>query len=101
MSNASIFERITERLTQTDDVFAEEFAEEFVRKVKARTPVRTGRLQGAWDWDVSSNEITIENLTDYAGYVEDGTERMAGAHMLKTTLSEVGEIARRIVEDNK
>lgn len=101
MSNRSVFAKITDRLKNTDDVFADEFAKEFVSRVKVRTPVDTGRLQSGWDAHVTKDAITIENLTPYAGFVEDGTDRMSGAHMLKTTMSEVDEIAKDVVRKNK
>ena len=94
MSNAEVFARITQRLVEVEDDFAEEFAEEFKRRVKARTPVDTGRLKAGWETKVTDDEITISNDVEYAGFVEDGTEHMSGAHMLKTTQSEFHEIAR-------
>jgi hypothetical protein len=94
MSNAQVFKRITERLRKTDDQFAEAFADEFEKRVKNRTPVDTGTLQRGWETTVSPDEITIRNDVEYAGYVEDGTEHMDGAHMLKVTMSEIPEISK-------
>ncbi len=94
MGNASVFQKITDRLVKVDDDFAQGFADEFEDRVKRRTPVRTGRLQSGWEADVSEDEIVISNDVEYAGYVEDGTEHMSGAHMLKVTMSEIPEIAR-------
>jgi len=94
MSNSAIFQKITDRLVKVDDEFAQEFADEFEKRVARRTPVDTGLLRSNWDTTVSSTSIDIENLTEYAGYVEDGTEHMSGAHMVKTTMSEVPEIAK-------
>ena len=94
MTNAAVFQRITERLLKVEDEFAQEFADEFERRVKTRTPVDTGRLRSGWETNVTADEITISNDVEYAGFVEDGTEHMSGAHMLKTTQSEFHEIAR-------
>jgi len=94
MSNAQIFQQITKRLKKVDDDFADEFAKEFEDRVAQRTPVDTGHLRASWDTRVSSSQITISNDAEYAGYVEEGTEYMEGAHMLKTTMSEIPEIAK-------
>lgn len=101
MSNASVFQQITKRLVKIDDEFAQEFADEFEKRVARRTPVDTGLLQRSWDTRVSPTEITIGNDVEYAGYVEDGTEHMSGAHMLKTTMSEVPEIAKLVLNRMK
>lgn len=95
MSNAEIFKKITDRLNNIDDQFADAFAEEFEARVKRRTPVRTGRLQAGWETEVTEDEINISNDVEYAGFVEDGTENMSGAHMLKVTISEVPAISKQ------
>lgn len=100
MSNKTVFESIRKDLPDVDD-FIQEFADEFLDRVARRTPVRTGRLKAGWDVEVSTDEITVENNVPYAGFVEDGTEFMSGAHMLKTTVSEIDEIAKDIVKRNK
>lgn len=94
MSNKATFERLRKDLITTDNEFAQAFADEFVKRVKARTPVRGGTLQRGWKSKVSEKEILIENRVDYAGYVEDGTEHMKGAHMAKTTMGETGRISQ-------
>lgn len=94
MSNAAIFDSINKKLKNLDDEFTKEFSKEFVQRVKRRTPVITGRLQAGWETKITPNEILIKNEVEYAGYVEDGTEHMSGAHMLKITKSEIPEISR-------
>ena len=97
MTNAAIFKRIAARLVKIDDDYADEFAQEFEDRVAQRTPVDTGHLRDSWETHVSASEITISNDAEYAGFVEDGTEHMEGAHMVKTTMSEVPEIARIVL----
>ena len=96
MSNKSVFESITKQIAEADDNFKKEFADEFEKRVKRRTPVDTGTLRRGWKVKVTSNSIDVKNDVPYAGYVEDGTEHMAGAHMLKTTVSETAAIAKKV-----
>lgn len=101
MSNAAVFKQITERLTNLSDEFAQEFADEFEERVKMRTPVDTGRLRNGWIVVVTDDDISVENHVPYAGYVEQGTEHMSGAHMLAITMTEVPEIAKNIMDKKK
>jgi len=91
--NQKVFEELRREIKATNKYFASEFADEFLERVKRKTPVRTGRLQAGWAADVEEEEISIYNDVEYAEYVEDGTERMSGAHMLKATAAETDEIA--------
>ncbi len=97
MTNASVFKRITNRIKDIDDDYADEFAQEFEDRVAQRTPVDTGLLRNSWETHVSASEITISNDVEYAGFVEDGTEHMEGAHMIKTTIMEIPEISRVVL----
>ena len=94
MSNAQVFQKITDRLQKVDDEFASEFGAIFEERVKRRTPVDTGRLRNGWQAYYSDTDITIENNVPYAGYVEQGTEHFSGAHMLAITMTEIPEIAK-------
>lgn len=108
-NNKSTFDRIRGKLTNPQKRFAREFADDFVDRVKLRTPnpplspnpgsaansPSTGKLRRGWKSKVSSKEVTIYNDVEYAQYVEDGTEKMNGTHMLKTTANETGEISKR------
>ena len=60
----------------------------------ANSPVRTGALRGSWVVDVNEGEssVTIGVPMDalkgnYAKYVELGTSRMVGRHMLGNALN--------------
>lgn len=79
-------------------LFEKEFADEFEKRVKQRTPVRTGRLKAGWETKLSKNKITIQNDVEYAQFVEDGTENMRGAHMLKTTFAERKDITKLAIK---
>ena len=85
----SIIDTYIKRLTD----FEHKFADIFVERVKIRTPVDTGRLQAGWRSEVKPGEIDILNPVPYCDYVEDGTPKMAGVHMLKVTASEADQIA--------
>ena len=111
-NNDSVFKKIIRNLKRTDEDFAEEFADEFIVRVKRRTPnpptanplapsPSTGKLRRAWTSEVKGNDILIENLTEYAGYVEDGTEKMNGMHMAKTTISETPQISKLALKRSK
>ena len=56
------------------------------RETKVRTPVRTGNLRNGWHTDVTRNggnvHGEVSNPVEYAVYVEKGTFKMAGRHML-------------------
>ena len=76
--------------------FKTEFGSEFVERVKQRTPVRTGALQGGWGFETTATDISIYNTKDYAGFVENGTEHMAPRGMLRTTILEGQQIAMAV-----
>ena len=67
-------------------------AKEVHQRVKDRTPVDTGTAQAGWQLSISGNEATINNDVSYIGYLEDGTSKMAGHNMVRTTLEEVPSI---------
>lgn len=56
------------------------------RETKRRTPVRTGNLQGSFHTDVSvygkTVHVEVGTNVEYAVYVEFGTSKMSGRHML-------------------
>lgn len=107
-SNKSTWSRIRSRLTDPQKKFAQTFADDFLTRVKQRTPnpplspnpgsaansPSTGKLRKGWKANVSKTQVTIYNDVEYAGYVEDGTEKMNGTHMLKTTAAETPQISQ-------
>ena len=114
-NNKSTFGKIRDRLTSPQKKFAQAFADDFLVKVKQRTPnpplspnpgsaansPSTGNLKRGWKAQVSSKQVKIYNDVEYAGYVEDGTEKMNGTHMLKTTAAETGAISKRAYDKVK
>lgn len=85
-----VFEDIEKKI----DAFKEEFAKEFVTRVKRRTPVKTGRLQGGWTAEVAE-DIVIRNDVPYMPYVEYGTRYMPPRGMLRQTNEEAEQIAQQ------
>lgn len=59
--------------------------------VKSRTPVRTSLLRSQWETRLEANGIRFRNGTYYGLYVEMGTKRMKGRHMLGGALPEIQE----------
>jgi hypothetical protein len=110
--NKSTFQSIRDRLTSPQKKFAQTFADDFIQRVKVRTPnppslradgsgPSTGNLKRGWKAKVSKTQVTIYNDVEYANYVEDGTDKMPGAHMLKTTANEAGTISKRAYDKVK
>lgn len=69
--------------------------DEVLSKIKDRTPVSTGTLNSSW---ILNNNI-ISNDTPYAGYVEEGTYKMPGAHMVQQTIAELPTIINNQLKD--
>lgn len=95
--NDRVFHNMRKRMTE----FQDEFAEEFLVRVQRRTPVDTGRLRAGWDIGTSGKTVVVLNDVEYASYVEDGTEHMRGAHMLKVTISERRAIGDKVTRKLK
>ena len=71
----------------------QEAGQDGVAAANARTPVRTGRLRDGNQADVSNLNLNFHNDVEYAGYVNDGTSKMAptnffdaGVEAIKNTL---------------
>lgn len=69
--------------------------------VKARTPVDTSELKSNWKAALEANGIRYVNDTPYAAYVEHGTSKMLGRHMLGDSLTDIetvfyNELSREI-----
>lgn len=66
------------------------------------SPVRTGRLAGSWGFETYSNRVKIFSKssafdkTYYAPYVEYGTSKMAGRHMLRNAVRDHIEEYKRL-----
>ena len=68
------------------------FAEKII---KARTPVDTGTLKRSWDIDLEGQGLRITNDAPYAPFVELGTKKMAGFHMVERSMPEIQREFRR------
>lgn len=95
---AGVNDRVFHNMRKRMDEFQEEFAEEFLDRVEDRTPVDTGKLQNGWDIGTSGKTTIVGNDVDYASYVENGTEHMRGAHMLKITVAERQAIGDKVTK---
>lgn len=70
-----------------------DIAKEVYNGVRKRTPVRTGRARRGWEIDYANkvgDAATVGNDVPYITYLEDGTSRMAPVHMVKATLTQIG-----------
>jgi hypothetical protein len=80
---AAAIQKRAQTLSHELGVVAKKTALDIKRDAAQNTPVRTGNLRQGWDtrpegkWD-----YIIEDAVGYAAYVEYGTWRMAGRHML-------------------
>lgn len=67
-----------------------------VATVRAKTPVKTGRLRDGWEVDAEGNLV---NEVEYAAEVEFGTVNTPGRFMAEQSLPEMGQrLAKRIAE---
>lgn len=78
--------------------FKQEYGIEFMARVKEKTPVDTGELQGAWGFEMKAEDISIYNVAEHAEFVEYGTPKMAPRGMLRATMQEAEDIARVAAE---
>ena len=63
------------------------------------TPVKTGHLRRGWKGPTSKGkwEYEVANAVEYAMYVEKGTFRFAGRHMLEQAVHEVEPIHKAAI----
>lgn len=95
-------EQVVEAETAKIEEFKQRFMKEFLTRVIRRTPVDTGKLQGAWTGRVDPDgNIYVENPIEYAEYVENGTPNHAPVGMIRTTVGEAQSIANQICQDLK
>lgn len=71
------------KVTPTITAAAERTRQYAVKLIKERTPVDTGTLKRNWEVDLEGYGLRIENPTPYAPFVELGTRKMAGRHMVE------------------
>lgn len=65
---------------------------------KLRTPKDTGRLQNSITHTVVGDDVYIGTNVEYGPYIELGTVKYIGKHMLKRAASEHSETYREIIE---
>lgn len=69
---------------------------EFQTRVERRTPrsnLNKDHLQDQWEiQQVGEEHARIVNETEYASFVEEGTSKMSGHFMVRTTMDEVPDM---------
>lgn len=81
-------------------IFDEAMAE-VVTRIRYRTPVRTGALQRGWGLNKINNIYEITNEESYATYVESGTDKRAGVHMVRISIEELQQILQQKLDKFK
>lgn len=56
------------------------------------TPVDTGTCQAAWVSDISSDEATFFNPTEYASYLDEGWSNQAPNGIIDPALAEIPDL---------
>lgn len=71
-----------------------------VLRIKARSPVKTGRLRDGWQANLEGYGLRIENPVPYTIFQEMGTKHFPGKQMLSSTYPEiVEEFKRNLVKE--
>ena len=66
-----------------------------LKTLRAKTPVDTGRLRSEWQVSLEGKGLRITNAAPYATYVELGTSRMSGRHMVDQSLPAIASYFQR------
>ena len=87
------------RIDQIMNQVQEGFTTEGSQTVKSKTPVRTGKLQGAWNSrNAKFGRVSeINNDTPYAGFVENGSSKIRPRKMAAQTVQSLTTRADSIV----
>jgi HK97 gp10 family phage protein len=78
---------------------AGEWAEQdYLPVVRQITPVRSGHLRDSNTFEVTDTAVRVENTAGYAGYVEEGTSKMAAQPSIEPALRRtIDTLGKRIV----
>lgn len=71
------------KITKPVSVAAERTRQYALNLIKERTPVDTGTLKRNWSVGLEGYGLRIQNSTPYAPFVELGTRKMRGRHMVE------------------
>lgn len=66
---------------------------------KRKTPVDTGRLRNSITYAVDGDSVYIGSNVEYAPFVELGTSRMDGFHMLQDAATKHSNTYKRLIDD--
>ncbi len=86
------------------DGMMQDIATEFKARVERRTPrskLSKDHLQDQWKMEKTGEGYRIVNAFEYAIFVEEGTSKMEGRHMVRTTREEIPEIVAEALENAK
>ena len=83
------------KVTQTITAAAERTRQYASNLIKQRTPVDTGTLKSNWHVDLEGYGLRIVNDTPYAPFVELGTRKMRGRHMVEGAMPLIQSEFRR------
>lgn len=68
-------------------------------KMDEKVPIDTGYLKSRNEYKIASNELFLQNDAHYAGYVENGTSKMAAQPFMKPAVfNHLGDIKRITAE---
>lgn len=77
-----------------------EISEPVVNTIKSNTPVDTGKLRDSIKSKVKDNEVEFYSDVEYAKYVEFGTSKQKGKHMMRDGMMSNVSNMKTILEKN-
>ena len=92
MINVTIDVNFDFSTTDIDKIVQQELnksANQIKKQAKINCPVDTGRLKNSIETDIGDLEVDIGTSCEYAGYVHDGTYRMAARPFLDSAAETV------------
>lgn len=100
----------TQFTDNTDEVLAElerkiqdslqEVGQIAVNDARNSTPVDTGNLRDSMTCDIKDDLVVVGSNVDYAIYVEEGTRKQKGHHMVRNAMQDNANQFKSIIEQN-
>ena len=78
----------------------EEVGQIAVNDARNNTPVRTGNLRNSMTYSIQDGEVIVGSDVDYAVYVEEGTSKQKGQHMVRDAMQDNIDEFRTLIEQN-
>lgn len=78
-----------------------EYGPEVVQRAQSLTPVNTGTLQHSLDFEIdeAAEEIVVFSTVSYFPYIEYGTVKISGFHMVEQAYAELEPEILQAVDD--